>query len=102
MYYKNANVELDDPDVLNGKILGKKVRLLEDQVSYEQLYSHENVFSEDENTVSSFRDRRKENADKRELKKVKDMLKKFKTMKLMYTQGMDLILKTVNSIDESS
>ena len=100
--YKNTNIELDDPEVLSGKILGKRVRLVEDQISYEQLYSPLNVFSEDENTVSSYRSRRKENADKRELKEVKDLLKKFRAMKIMYTQGMDLILKTVYSIDESS
>ena len=67
MKHKNDNVEMDDPDVLCGRILGKRVRLVEDQISYEQLYSPINVFSEDENTVSSYRSRRLENADKREL-----------------------------------
>ena len=71
--------------MLSGKILDKKVRLVEDQVSYEQLFSSVNVFSDDENTISSHKDRRKENANKRELQNVKDLLKKFKAMKIMYT-----------------
>jgi len=57
------------------------VRLIEDQVTFEKLYSELNLFSDDENYISSKRYRNKERSLKVELIKVKKVHRKFQSMK---------------------
>ena len=87
---------------LQKELLGfKKVKLIEDKLSYEDLVVEEN-YSDEEVTITLNRQLLKEKKDKQALVKVRILQKHIADLKNLTMQGMDAIVDTMKQVDESS
>ena len=79
----------------------KKVRLIEDKLSYEEL-AVQNNFSEDEVTFVLNRQLLKDRKDKQALLRVHRLEKQLKALKALTVDGMYAVVDTIEKIDENS
>lgn len=79
----------------------KKIKLIEDKLSYEDLVVEDN-YSDEEVTITLNRQLLKDRKDKQALVKVKILQKHIADLKNLTLQGMDAIVDTMIAVDESS
>lgn len=79
----------------------KKVRLIEDKLSYEEL-AVQNNFSDDEVTFVLNRQLLKDRKDKQALIRVHRLEKQLKALKKLTVDGMQAVVDTIDKIDENS
>ena len=100
MDFNSENPDMNKK-ITNALLRFKKVRLVEDRISYEDLAVMDN-FSEDEITFELNRKIIKEKKDKIALKKARKLEQQLIELKQFSIEAMKTIVETIKSIDENS
>jgi hypothetical protein len=89
-------------EYIEKELLGfKKIMLIEDKLSYEDLIVEDN-YSDEEVTITLNRQLLKDKKNKQALVKVKVLQKHIADLKNLTLNGMDAIVDTMIAVDESS